>query len=113
MIRGYERYLPSAITSWEPAQAGMFQWLAVDWTKDPDANIKSALQIEEDIFLKAITNGPLVACGSWFRAAGESTCNEVFYRTTFAAASLDQIEEAVMRFGEALKTCFHLLDTVE
>ncbi|CRL27727.1 DNA methylase, N-6 adenine-specific, conserved site [Penicillium camemberti] len=113
MIRACERYLPRTVTSWEPAQAGMFQWLAVDWTKHPDANIKSALQIEEEIWLKAISNGALVACGSWFCATGNSTCNEVFYRTTFAAATLDQIEQAVMRLGEALKTCFHLVDTIE
>lgn len=54
-----------------------------------------------------------MACGSWFSATEDSTCNEVFYRTTFAAAPLEQIEQAVMRFGEALKTCFRLLDKVE
>ncbi|KAJ5355958.1 hypothetical protein N7517_010567 [Penicillium concentricum] len=113
MIQACERYLPKTITSWEPAQAGMFQWLAVDWRKHPDAKTKSALQIEEEIWLKAISNGALVACGSWFRAATDATCDEVFYRTTFAAASLEQIEEAVMRLGEALKTCFHLGDKIE
>ncbi|KAF7519277.1 hypothetical protein PCG10_010139 [Penicillium crustosum] len=113
MIRACERYLPRTIASWEPAQAGMFQWLEVDWTKHPDAKIKSARQIEEEIWLKAISNGALVACGSWFSATEDSTCNEVFYRTTFAAAPLEQIEQAVMRFGEALKTCFRLLDKVE
>ncbi|KAJ5496529.1 hypothetical protein N7463_008516 [Penicillium fimorum] len=112
MIRACERYLPKTITSWEPAQAGMFQWLAVDWRKHPDAKTKSALQIEEEIWLKIISNGALVACGSWFRASTESTCDEVFYRTTFAAASLEQIE-AVMRLGEAVKACFHLSNTVE
>lgn len=73
---------------------------------------KSALQIEEEIWLKAISSGALVACGSWFRATAKTTCNEVFYRTTFAAARKDQIEEAIKRFGEALRECFLLSETV-
>ena len=60
--------------------------------------------------MKGISGGTLVACGSWFRATAETPADEVFYRTTFAAASKDQVEEAMKRFGKALIECFHLPD---
>ncbi|KAK2602234.1 hypothetical protein N8I77_008784 [Diaporthe amygdali] len=108
MVRACERHLPRGIVTWEPAQAGMFQWLCVDWRKHPHASVKTQAEIEEDIWREAITKGVLVARGSWFNANGDLPCEEIFYRTTFAAASLDKIEEAMRRFGGALKKSFQL-----
>jgi aromatic amino acid aminotransferase I len=34
--------------------------------------------------------------------------DEIFYRTTFAAAPLPKIEEAVKRFGETIRKIFEL-----
>ncbi|KAK1625163.1 pyridoxal phosphate-dependent transferase [Colletotrichum phormii] len=103
-----ERHLPREIVTWEPARAGMFQWLGVDWQKHPDASKKSPSEIEEEIWQEALAQGALIARGSWFNANKHIPLNEVFYRTTFAAAPLDQIEEAVKRFGMALKKGFQL-----
>ncbi|KZL84896.1 aromatic amino acid aminotransferase [Colletotrichum incanum] len=94
------------IVTWEPAQAGMFQWLRVDWEKHPDALTKPLHKIEEQIWEEAIKQGALVARGSWFNANGDNPNKGIFYRTTFAAAPLGKIEEAVKRFGYALRVSF-------
>ncbi|KAH8667898.1 pyridoxal phosphate-dependent transferase [Ilyonectria robusta] len=103
-----DRHLPKDIVSWNVAEAGMFQWLKVDWRKHPDAETKSAAEIEEEIWLESIGEGVLVARGSWFEATANKEYPDVFYRITFAAAPLDKIEEAVTRLGEALKRSFKL-----
>jgi aromatic amino acid aminotransferase I len=50
----------------------------------------------------------LVGRGCWFRASSDVAHDEVFYRTTFAAAPLPKIEEAVKRFGETIRKMFEL-----
>ncbi|KAL7784559.1 PLP-dependent transferase [Trichoderma ceciliae] len=108
LVSACERYLPSKIVSWEPTEAGMFQWLKVDWKQHPDAKSKSVDGLEEEIWLESISTGALVARGSWFRASTDVARDEVFYRTTFAAAPLPKIEEAVKRFGETIRKVFAL-----
>ncbi|EEU34408.1 uncharacterized protein NECHADRAFT_94787 [Fusarium vanettenii 77-13-4] len=108
MVRACERHLPKDIISWEPAQAGMYQWLRVDWQTYPDAASKSLSDMEEEIWHETITQGALMARGSWFNATKEKPINEIFYRTTFAAAPLDEVEEAIRRFGEALRERFKI-----
>ncbi|GME65904.1 aromatic amino acid aminotransferase [Neofusicoccum parvum] len=103
-----DRYLPRNIVSWSPAQAGMFQWLKVDWRSHPEAGVKTMGEIEEEIWLESIKQGALVARGSWFRVAGERPHREICFRITFAAASLDNVVEAVSRLGDAVKRVFHL-----
>ncbi|PCD38726.1 hypothetical protein AU210_007190 [Fusarium oxysporum f. sp. radicis-cucumerinum] len=106
MVRACERHLPKDIISWEPAQAGMYQWLRVDWQKYPGAGLKPILDIEEEIWHDAIAEGTLMARGSWFNATKEKPINEIFFRTTFAAAPLDKVEEAIRRFGDAVRKSF-------
>ncbi|KAH8746587.1 pyridoxal phosphate-dependent transferase [Diaporthe sp. PMI_573] len=108
MVRACERHLPKGIVSWEPAQAGMFQLLRVDWRKYPDTASKSLSDIEKEIWRETIAQGALMARGSWFNAAKEKPTDEIFYRTTFAAAPLDKVEEAIRRFGEALRKSFQI-----
>ncbi|KAL6690741.1 pyridoxal phosphate-dependent transferase [Trichoderma pleuroticola] len=108
ILSACERYLPRQIVSWEPANAGMFQWLKVDWEQHPNAKDKTADLVEEEIWLESISAGALVGRGSWFRASKDVPCDEVFYRTTFAAAPLPKIEEAIKRFGEAIHKVFEL-----
>ncbi|KAF3065530.1 hypothetical protein CFAM422_009821 [Trichoderma lentiforme] len=108
ILSACERYLPRQIVSWEPANAGMFQWLKVDWEQHPNAKEKTADLVEEEIWLESISAGALVGRGSWFRSSKDVPCNEVFYRTTFAAAPLPKIEEAIKRFGEAIRKVFEL-----
>ncbi|CAJ0552308.1 Ff.00g062870.m01.CDS01 [Fusarium sp. VM40] len=106
MVRACERHLPKDIVSWEPAHAGMYQWLRVDWQKYPGAGLKSLVDIEEDIWHNAIAEGTLVARGSWFNTMKEKPIQDIFFRTTFAAAPLDKVEEAIRRFGDAVRKTF-------
>ncbi|KAK7418035.1 Aromatic/aminoadipate aminotransferase 1 [Neonectria punicea] len=108
LVKACERHLPKDIVSWAVAEAGMFQWLKVDWRKHPDAASKSMTEIEEEIWFEGIGQGVLVARGSWFQATENKLYTDIFYRVTFAAAPLDKIEEAVVRFGEALRKIFKL-----
>ncbi|KAK0610232.1 Aromatic amino acid aminotransferase C56E4.03 [Lasiodiplodia hormozganensis] len=107
-IDACERYLPAGIVSWKPAQAGMFQWLKVDCSSHPHIKSKTAAEIEEEIWLESIKRGALVARGSWFRVPDDRPHLDVYFRITFAAASLDKIAEAVRRFGNAVDEFFHV-----
>jgi aromatic amino acid aminotransferase I len=71
------------------------------------ASGKSREAIEEAVFHAAVNNGVLVSRGSWFTAAGHNEGN-LFFRATFAAASSENIAEAIARFATALRTEFSL-----
>ena len=105
-----ESYLPREIASWTPPMAGMFHWIKIDWTKHPAYGTKSVLEVEDDIFLAAIGQGALTSKGSWFRAEADHPGDEIFFRTTFAAAGDEQVREAIRRFGDALRATFQLED---
>jgi aromatic amino acid aminotransferase I / 2-aminoadipate transaminase len=114
IVNACERELPPEVCSWTPPQAGMFFWIKVNWRKHPDFNAgdgsaNAFFAIEEHIFLAAVEKGVLCSKGSWFRAQ-RGTDTEMFFRTTFAAASSGDIVEAMRRFGEALREEFGLLD---
>lgn len=80
--------------------------MKIDWQKHPGLSAgKTRQAIEEDIFQAAIDNGVLVSRGSWFKADGISE-GDMFFRATFAAASADNIAEAIARFGTALRAQF-------
>lgn len=53
-------------------------------------------------------HGSLVSRGSWFKADNKRPEEKMFFRATFAAASADQIDEAIKRFGDALRAQFGL-----
>jgi len=115
IVHACERYLPTEVASWTPPMAGMFHWIKVDVTKHPgyvkeEMNYAKLLEIEEAIFLAGVEQSVLLARGSWFRAQ-RGTDTELFFRTTFAAASPDKIDEAVSRFGDGLRKEFGLEDT--
>ncbi|EGR49967.1 amino transferase [Trichoderma reesei QM6a] len=92
LISACERHLPKQVVSWEPTEAGMI----------------TADALEGEIWLESISTGALVGRGCWFRASSDVAHDEVFYRTTFAAAPLPKIEEAVKRFGETIRKMFEL-----
>lgn len=50
----------------------------------------------------------LVSRGSWFKADSTTPEEKMFFRATFAAASSDQIAEAIKRFGDTLRGQFGL-----
>lgn len=105
-----ERYLPHEILSWNPPMAGMFHWIQVYWRKHPHANQKSVKEIEQEIFLAGVEHGALVMRGSFFYAEADAKHDTMFFRTTYAAAPPDKIEEAIRRFGEAVRASFGLTD---
>ena len=63
------------------------------------------LDIEDEVFHASIDRGCLTSKGSWFRAEADKG-DEMFFRTTFAAASLEDMTEAIRRFGEGLRAVF-------
>lgn len=103
-----EKHLPKQIASWNPPMAGMFHWIKIDWQKHPLKEKKLLLEIEDEIFLAAIDKGTLTSKGSWFRAETGNPGDGMFFRTTFAAAPADQVDEAIERFGAALRAVFQL-----
>ena len=103
-----DKYLPKEVASWVPPMAGMFHWIKIDWQKHPSCGKKSLLEIEDEIFLAAIDHGALTSKGSWFRAELGDPGNDMFFRTTFAAAPVDKVEQAIERFGVALRGSFKL-----
>ena len=86
-------------------------WVRILWHKHPSASTKTALEIEEEIFQSGIDSGVLIAKGSWSLAEPDvdpSENDEVFFRMTFAASGAEAVQEAVKRFGEALRVAFGL-----
>lgn len=65
------------------------------------------LEIEDEVYHAGINNGVLSCKGSWFRAEADAG-EDMFFRTTFAAATSEDITEAIRRFGEALRGVFLL-----
>lgn len=106
ILAACERYLPRDLVSWVPPAAGMFLWLQVDHTQHPQASAKSILEIEDDIFASCIDKGVLAIRGSWFRAEQDVAPSGLFFRTTFAAASEDDMARAIERFGAAVRESF-------
>lgn len=136
LLAACDKYLPREVVSWAPPAAGMFHWLTVHTSEHPchkNKSPKTLCDIEEDIFLAGIERGVLTSRGSWFRAEGADNLkrivapsaaahgepaespeidaendDRIYFRTTFAAASGEDIELAIQRFGEALRSVFGL-----
>ncbi|KAK5147580.1 Aromatic/aminoadipate aminotransferase 1 [Rachicladosporium monterosium] len=104
-----EQFLPKDVVSWKAPKAGMFQWLRVEWEKHPDYSRKTLVEIEDELFHANMRHGTLLMKGSWFCPDKEVDTGKMFFRATYAAAPLDQIREAVRRFGESLREAFGLV----
>ncbi|KAK3496950.1 PLP-dependent transferase [Neurospora hispaniola] len=109
MVTAAEKFLPKEVVSWTVPVAGMFYWLKIDHSQHPGIQAgKGILEVEEEIFNSCIARGVLVARGSWFRAEQDTEPNELFFRATFAAATAENMTEAIRRFGEAIRESFKL-----
>ncbi|EME45300.1 hypothetical protein DOTSEDRAFT_87682 [Dothistroma septosporum NZE10] len=114
MIKACERYLPGKICRWTVPSVGMFVWINVDLSTHPSANTDSprssrgcnAPVIEEKIFASAKARGVQVSRGSWFAVDQNLKDTVVAFRMTFAAADEELLEEAVRRFGAAVREEF-------
>ncbi|KAI4133056.1 MAG: hypothetical protein LQ341_006205 [Variospora aurantia] len=108
LLYACEKFLPREVVSWNPPAAGMFQWIKVDWKRHPWVREgKTILEIEDKIWRTGVEKGVLSAKGSWSRAEADPG-EDMFFRTTFAAAGAKDVTEAIRRFGEALRVEFGL-----
>ena len=80
--------------------------MRINWHKHPLAGSLRIGDVEERIFLKSIEHGALVMRGSWFTAQHDREPETMYFRATFAAAPFEQIDEAIRRFGVALRDEF-------
>ncbi|KAJ5549167.1 aromatic aminotransferase Aro8 [Penicillium frequentans] len=107
MLQSCEKHLPRDICSWQTPKAGMFHWIKIDWRAHPMATcalkpeFERMLDIEDRVYCKGLKMGVMCCKGSTFRAGGAQDC-DMFFRVTFASASLPQITEAIARFGKAI-----------
>ncbi|CAI6038343.1 unnamed protein product [Clonostachys chloroleuca] len=108
ILEACEKWLPREIVSWQPPVAGMFHWLKIDWRKHPLASSKTILEIEDEIFMASIDQGALVIKGSQFYANKEENHDTLYFRSTYASAPPDKINEAIRRFGTAVRSVFKL-----
>ncbi|KAK4451614.1 Aromatic/aminoadipate aminotransferase 1 [Podospora aff. communis PSN243] len=106
MMRACEGFLPRGVVSWTPPRAGMFHWLKVDHTLHPSHPNRSILDIEEEIFNRCIDGGVLIARGSWFRAEHDKPPSGLYFRATFAAATEENMTEAIRRLGVAIRETY-------
>jgi aromatic amino acid aminotransferase I / 2-aminoadipate transaminase len=106
-------------------------WMTIHCATHPSVkgnNPKTLLEIEDEIFQAGIDHGVLTSRGSWFRAEGTKALDRhispardtvsgmkdgaeddrIYFRATFAAASSSEIEQAICRFGEALRKSFEI-----
>lgn len=81
-------------------------WLQVDYTKHPQAAERSIVDIEQEIFDSCIAGGVLVARGSWFLTEKDKPPPGLFFRATYASATPENMNEAIKRFGKAVKDSF-------
>ncbi|KAJ5602571.1 Aminotransferase swnA [Penicillium hordei] len=112
LFEACDAFLPREIVSWVPPTSGFFAWISVDWTQHPQASSKSTLQIEKEVYDAAIECGALVVPGSWFLPdEGRGGMEGVFFRMTYAAASAEDMREAIRRLGMTLRGIFKLETT--
>ncbi|KAI5809303.1 pyridoxal phosphate-dependent transferase [Pyronema omphalodes] len=104
LMAACEEHLPKSVVSWTPPAAGMFHWMNLDISKYPGN--KTPKEIEEEVFAKAIKECVLVTPGSYFLADQETEMKKVFFRATFAAAEFGAMNEAIRRFGVAIREVF-------
>lgn len=115
MLKSCEDYLPRDICSWQTPKAGMFHWIKIDWrahsmaTSTAKSDFDKMLEIEDQIYCKGLKMGVMCCKGSAFRAGGVQDC-DMFFRVTFASASLSRITQAIERFGKAICEEFKLAD---
>lgn len=126
LLRACEKYLPREVVSWTPPPAGMFVsktnlhgsgcevlrdrqlWLKIDHEQHPDVASKKLIDIEAEIFDSCIDKGVLACRGSWFLAEHDKPLTSLFFRTTFASASEEQMAVAIERFGTAIRQSFKM-----
>ncbi|KAE8360759.1 L-kynurenine/alpha-aminoadipate aminotransferase [Aspergillus caelatus] len=108
-----DQYLPRDLCTWDPPEYGMFLWLRLNWEKHPSfrrgmeaVEMEELLsEIAEKINNNAIENGVQVTKGSLF-TSNQKPNGELQFRLTFAAASVEQFEQALKALRDAVRQEF-------
>lgn len=114
------KYFPQEVVEILPPVAGMFFIVHIDASKHPKfAELGSdPLKVEDAVYERGLENGCLMIPGSWFKSEGqtnppqpevpvdESQKNIIFFRGTYAAVPLDELERGLEKFGKAVKLEF-------
>lgn len=117
IISACEKYLPRSLASWTTPEYGMFLWIKIQWSEFPlakyvskDSKLGAISHIEEAIYSGGLRNGVMCCKGSMFRV-DRTQDQELFFRATFATASLSDLDEAIKRLGEAIDQIYSEEDT--
>ncbi|OKL57085.1 hypothetical protein UA08_07574 [Talaromyces atroroseus] len=111
LLRACDEFLPGDIARWSPSQAGMFQWIEIDWKAHPlyKAGADHGT-IQRAIFASAVQQKVFLTQGSFFWCDSSAPESRMFFRATYASASQENLTEAARRFGVALRNEFHWYD---
>jgi aromatic amino acid aminotransferase I len=115
LLQACDRHLPHELCGWVPPEYGMFLWICLNWKKHPSfqhemENVERETllaEAAERVNSSAISNGVQVTKGALF-ACDQKPNGELQFRLTFAAAAVEQLEEAVKAFGVAIREEFAL-----
>ncbi|KAJ5139922.1 hypothetical protein N7448_003330 [Penicillium atrosanguineum] len=106
-VQACVNFLPEGIAHFVPSEAGMFQWIEIDWKSHPLYKTGAGHQkIQQTIFDSAVQKKVFLVPGTCFWSASELPEDRMFFRATYASASQEDLVEAARRFGDALKDEF-------
>lgn len=116
------KYFPQEVISILPPVAGMFFTVHIDASKHPKFKEfgEDPLKVENSIYERGLEYGCLMIPGSWFKVEGQTNPpqppvpenpehkHSIFFRGTYAAVPLDELENGLAKFGKAVKAEFGL-----
>lgn len=112
------RKMPQHLVHYIPPTAGMFFTFSLDATKHPKFSSEygqDPIKVETAVYEQALKQGCLMIPGSWFKVEGTTnppqpklpenpaTKNTFFFRGTYAAVPLDQVQIGIEKFAKAVK----------
>lgn len=103
-----EKYVDKRYALWDAPVAGMFFHIEIDASKHPKYEEvgKDSLAIEKLIFEATLANGTVIVPGSWFQVDKNSISSKIFFRGTYAAVTLDNLDKGIKQFSQALRLEF-------
>lgn len=121
-IDSLHKYFPEEVVQILPPVAGMFFVVHLDSSKHPKFKEfgEDPLKVEAAVYERGLEEGCLMIPGSWFKAHGVTNppqpqepesadhAHSIFFRGTYAAVQLDELENGLRKFGNAVKLEFGL-----
>ena len=117
--KAIEKSLPKEVIDFTVPAAGMFFWIQIKVPSGMQVGDSKSgseggngerrfVRLGERIFEKCIEEGVLLVPGDVFKAEEDKGDSGIFFRGTFAAVPLDELEIGIQRFGKALREIFDL-----